>query len=142
MSNPTALASKHVPAMIGTDGVTYKKIVCKKAWNLKIEPQLVEEDTDCDTLVATGSVKWSVDLEFVMNLTPNGSTEVSANEVATWANDGTTVYILLGYPDSTYTSYYRQGAGVLINVSESAPVNGLLTVTCTFKGSGTLDLTP
>lgn len=140
MSNPTVLASKDIPVMIGTDGVSYKKVVCKKAWNLSIDPQITEEDSDCGTLVAPGSVKWSVDLEFIMNLTPNGATEIGVNEMAGYANNGTTVYMNLQYPDGVGTSVYRQGQGLISAYKEAAPVNGLVTVTCTFKGSGTLDL--
>lgn len=140
MSNPTALASRDVPVMLSTDDITYKKVVCKKAWNLSIDPQIVEEDSDCGPLIAPGTVKWSVDMEFIMNLTPNGSTEISANEVAGYANNGTTVYIKLLYPDPGGTSFYRQGSGLITNYKENAPVNGLVSATCTFKGSGTLDL--
>lgn len=140
MSVPTGLKSSLVPFAMGTDGITYKNVVCKKLWGLNLNPTLIEEETDCGPLTATGTKKFSFNAEIVMAITPlpNPSTEISANEVATWANDGTTVYVLLQY----LTQYYRQGAGVISAYQESAALNGFVTATFTVSGSGLLDLTP
>src|SRR5574338_316741 len=137
MSTPTALQSKGIVFNIGTDGVTYKKAVCKKSFDWSIEPQITQEDTDCGPLIAVGTVKFSFNFELVLNTTPNSSTEVSANEIANYANNGTTVYIQTESTADSGASYYRQASGLLSNYKESAAVNGLLTATGTFIGNGT-----
>lgn len=138
MSVPTTLQSSLVPFAMGTDGISYKNVVCKKLWGLSLNPTLIEDESDCGPHTAAGTKKFSFNAEILLNLTPNTATEISANEVATWANNGTTVYVLLQY----LTSYYRQGSGVISAYQESAPLNGFVTATFTVSGSGLLDLTP
>lgn len=137
MSVPTTLQSSSVPFAMGTDGISYKNVVCKKLWGLNLNPTLIEDESDCGPHTATGTKKFSFNVEFLLNTTPNGASEISANEVATWANNGTTVYVLLQY----LTQYYRQGSGVISAYSESAPLNGFITATATISGNGLLDLT-
>lgn len=125
-----------MPFAISTDGVTYKSVVCKKAWNVAIDPQITSEDSDCGVHTSVGTTRWSFDAEIILNTTPNGATEVSANTVAGYANAGTLVYVKLVYSGS----YYRQGQGYITNYRESAPLNGLVSASFTFTGDGTLDL--
>jgi hypothetical protein len=136
MSNPTVLQSRNVPFAIGTDGVTYKTAVCKKAVNVAIEPQITQEESDCGTHTAVGSTRWSFDAEVILNTTPNGATEVSINTIAGYANAGTTVYVKL----VNAGTYYRQGSGIITNYRETLPLNGFVTASFTFTGDGTLDL--
>lgn len=136
MSNPTVLQSRNVAMSISTDGVTYKSVVCKRVFNVSIDPQITQEDSDCGVHTTTGSTRWSFDAEVILNTTPNGATEVSANEVAGYANAGTTVYMKL----VNSGTYYRQGQGIIGSVRESGPLNGLVSTTFTFTGNGTLDL--
>jgi hypothetical protein len=137
MSVPTILASNQVPFALSLDGgLTYKNVVCKKLWGMTIDKTLVQEETDCDTLTAVGATKFSFNFEFVLNTTPNTATEISANEVAAAANDGT-----LGNVKLQADGYYRQGAGYITNYQENAPQGGMVTATGTFTGSGPLDLT-
>jgi hypothetical protein len=138
MSVPTYLQSSAVPFSIGTDGITYKQAVCKKLSGLQMTPTLIEDESDCGPATATGTKKFSFNAELLLNLTPNGATELSLNEIATWANNGTTVYVLFQYG----SSYYRQGAGVISNYQESLPLNGFVSATFTVSGTGLLDLTP
>lgn len=137
MSNPTALESRNVPFAVSTDGNTYKNLVCKRTWGVSIEPQFTQEDSDCGVLTAVGaSPRWSFSFEIIMNTTPNGATELSANEMAGYANSGTLLYVKL----VSTGVYYRQGSGYITAYEESAPINGFVTATGTFTGTGTLDL--
>lgn len=138
MSNPTYLQSSLVPLAMGIDGITYKQGVCKKLSGVTITPTLIEDETDCGPATAAGTKKFSFNAELLLNLTPNGATELSLNEIATWANNGIEVYVLFQY----LTSYYRQGKGVISNYSESLPLNGFVSATFTVSGNGLLDLTP
>lgn len=138
MSTPTTLQANQVPFAMGTDGISYKNVVCKKVSGFTLSPTLIEDESDCGPHTATGTKKFSFNVEFLLNLTPNGATEISANEVATWANNGTTVYVLLQY----LTSYFRQGAGVISGYSETLPLNGFVSATATISGTGLVDLTP
>ena len=135
MSVPTTLASKLIPFALSSDDVTYKNVVCKKAWDLNIDLPLTQEESDCSVHTAVGTPKWAFNFEIILNTTPD-SNQYSADAVATFANNGTRIFVKV-----TYTGYYRQGAGYITNWKESAPVNGLVTCTGTFTGDGTLDLT-
>lgn len=135
MSVPTTLQSRLVPFAISQDDITYKNVVCKKAWNLNLDIAVTQEESDCSVHTAVATPKWSFDFEIVLNLTPNGATEVSANEVIALANAQTRFYVKVAYA----SSYYRQGAGYISNWRESAPQGGFITATGTFTGDGTLD---
>jgi hypothetical protein len=136
MSVPTILASNQVPFALSLDGgLTYKNVVCKKLWGMTIDKTLVQEETDCDTLTAVGATKFSFNFEFVLNTTPNTATEISANEVAEAANEGTIAYAKL-----QADGYYRQGGGYITNYQENAAQGGMVSATGTFTGSGPLAL--
>lgn len=131
------LQSRSVPFAIGLDGVTFKNLVCKKLWGLSIEKDVVQDPNDCGMATSVGvATKFSVNFEIVLNLTP-GATEYSANDVATFANDGTLVYFKLAY----LTSYLRSGSGYITNYQESAPFGGMVSATGTITGDGILDTT-
>lgn len=136
MSAFTPIQSRNVPFAIGTDGISYKNLVCKKLWGLTLTPTTVEEETDCGIAVGTGAVKFSFNFEIVMTTTPNGATEVSANTVAGYAVNGTLVYVSL----VSGSDYIRKGSGYITNYQESAPQGGFITATGTITGNGTISL--
>jgi hypothetical protein len=136
MSNPTVLQSRNVPLAFSSDGLTYKTVVCKKSFDVNIDPSLTTEESDCGVHSAPGATRWSFGFEIIMNTTPNGSTELSANTIAGWANSGTLVYAKL----ISSGAYYRQGQGYITNYKESAPQSGFVTATGTFVGDNTLDI--
>lgn len=143
MSNPTTLLAKLVPFTIGTDGITYKNALCKKAWGFTIEPQVTEDESDCGPHTAVGTSKWSMSIELLLNTTLNGVTEVSSNEFANWANNGTLVYVKIQYPTSgggAGGTIYRQGTAYISNYQESAPQGGFVSATATLRGDGVVDL--
>jgi hypothetical protein len=136
MSVPTTILSSAVPFAISTDGgVTFKNVVCKKTWNMAGTATVIEEETDCDTLVAVGSIKTDFGFEFVLNTTPNGATEWSADNVANMFFNKTSLVVKL----SNGTTYYRSASGYFSAYNESAPQGGMVNGTGTFKVSGSVD---
>jgi len=136
MSTPTTLQGKLVPLAISIDNITYKNVVCKKAANLKVDSAVNKEDTDCGSFAGLGAVNWSVDIEGLANLTPNGATELSYNELLGYVNNQTLVYVKILY--SPYV--YRQGAGYLSNYDETFQTNNLVSFKATFTNNGALSL--
>lgn len=137
MSTPTTLQGKLVPLAISTDGITYKNVVCKKVANLNLDSAVNKEDTDCGSFSGLGAVNWTVDIEGLLNLTPEGATEVSGGTMLGYANNQTLVYIKFLYG----TDIYRQGAGYLSNYKETFETNSLVSFTATFTNNGALDIT-
>lgn len=136
MSTPTTLQGKLVPLAISTDNITYKTVVCKKVANLNLDSAVNKEDTDCGSFSGLGAVNWTVDIEGLLNLTPDGATEVSANEMIGYANNQTLVYVKFIYA----SNIYRQGAGYLSNFKETFETNSLVSFTATFTNNGPLAL--
>lgn len=134
MSALTPIQARNVPFAVGTDGVTYKNLVCKKLWGLTLTPTIVEEETDCGIAVGSGAVKFQFNFEIVMNTTISGATEISANTMMGYANNGTLIYVLL----QSSTDYIRRGSGYISNYQESAPQGGFITATGTITGNGTI----
>lgn len=131
MSALTPLQSKNVPFAMGTDGITYKNVVCKKLSGLTLTPTIAEEETDCGPATGVGAVKFQFNAEVVLNTTPSGATEISSNEVFAWANAGTLVYVLM-----SASGYIRRGSGYISNYQESLPQGGFVTATFTITGNG------
>lgn len=131
MSALTPIQARNVPFAMGTDGVSYKNVVCKKLSGLTLTPTIAEEETDCGPATGVGAVKFAFNAEVVLNTTPSGATEISANEVFAWANAGTLVYVLM-----STTGYLRRGSGYISNYQESLPQGGFVTATFTVTGNG------
>lgn len=136
MSAMSPIQSSAVPFAVGTDGIAYKNLVCKRLWGLTINPTITEEESDCGVAVGVGIAHFSFNFEIIMSTTPNGATEVSANTTAAWANNGTLVYVKL----ISGSDYIRKGSGYISNYQESAPLNGVITATGTITGNGTISL--
>ncbi len=137
MSNPTTVAARSVPFAVSADGNTYKTAVCKKLVNLNVDMPVTQEESDCSVHTSTGTAKWAFDVELILNTTPNGATEMAFDTMLAWALAGTGFYV----KTTSGGSYYRQGFGYISNWRESLPQGGLVTVTFTFTGDGTLDIT-
>lgn len=134
MSAFTPIQALNVPFAIGTDGIAYKNLVCKKLWGLTLTPTITEEETDCGIAVGVGAVKFSFNFEIVLNTTLAGASEVSANTMMGYANNGTLVYVLL----QSGSNYIRRGSGYISNYQESAPQGGVISATGTISGNGTI----
>jgi hypothetical protein len=131
MSALTPVQAKNVPFAMGTDGIIYKNVVCKKLSGITLTPTIAEEETDCGPATGVGAVKATFNVEIVLNTTPNGATEISANEVFIWANAGTLVYMLM-----SASGYIRRASGYISNLQESLPQGGFVTSTFTVTVNG------
>lgn len=143
MSVPTPIQSNLVPVAISTDsGVTYKDVTCKKAWNFNGSTATNVEGTDCGPLVGLGSNNWTIDMEMVLNTTPDGATQISAKEMLDiWAAQ-TLAQIKVLYPSLGGTNFFIQGSGYLTSFVLQNTVGNLMTYTATFTGQGSPDVTP
>lgn len=142
MSTPTTLQSNLVPFALSTDDITYKNVVCKKAWNFNGTTATNPEDTDCGVLVGLGANAWTFDFEMVLNTTPNGATEMSAKDVLSIWNNQTFAYAKVLYPNPGGTNFYIQGGGYITSFTLQNTVGNLMTFTGTFSGNGAVDITP
>jgi hypothetical protein len=141
----TNLQSNLVPISVSADsGVTWLNVVCKKGWKFNHETSTTEEETDCGTLTGIGSNKWSFDVEGVVNTTPGAGSEVSAEGLLGYAHNQTALLVRAQYPTSGSpgTDLYASGTAYITNLVINNSVGSLLGFTCTFKGTGTLDITP
>jgi hypothetical protein len=138
----TTVQSKDIRFKISyDDGTTYKKLVCKQAFDIDLSKEVQTEKSDCGEHVSVGNAtEATFNFEFILNLTP-ATGETSAAEVFAAADLGTKVLIKADNADSSPT-YYRQAAGYLQNYKESAPLSGLVKGTGTFKVDGSIDITP
>lgn len=137
MSTPTTIQARLVPFSLSLDGVTYKNVVCKKAWNFSGDNTINQEESDCATHTSLGANKWSFDFELIMNTTPSTATEMSGQEILSYWQTKQRLYVKVLYS----TSFLISGEGYL-NVKVSAPQGGLLAVSGTFTGDGDVDVTP
>ena len=141
MSTPTTIQSNLVPFALSTDDITYKDVVCKKAWNFNGTTPTAVEQTDCGPLTGVGSNEWSFDFDMILNRTPNGATEMSFNTILSIWNNQTLSYAKVKYPTGTGADFYIQGAGYLTNCKLSNSVGNLIGFSGTFTGNGTVDIT-
>ena len=67
MSVPTTVQSNQIPLALSTDGgVTYKNVVCKRAWNFAGTTAVNAEETDCGVSKGLGAPDWTMDFEGVV----------------------------------------------------------------------------
>jgi hypothetical protein len=141
MSTPTTIQSNLVPFNLSSDDITYKAVVCKKAWNFTGTTPTTTEQTDCGPLTAVGSNEFSFDFEMILNTTPDSATQMSFKDVLTLWNNQTLVYAKVLYPSGTGANFYIQGSGYLSNLKLQNTVGSLQTFTGTITGNGTVDIT-
>lgn len=140
MSTPTTIQSNLVPFAISTDDITYKNVVCKKAWNFNGTTPTTTEQTDCGALVSVGSNEWTFDFEMILNTTPNGSTEMSAEDILGIWNAQTYSYVKVLYPDPGGANFYIQGAGYITSFKLTNQVGNVMSFSGTFSGNGAVDI--
>lgn len=141
MSTPTTFQSNQVPLAISTDNITYKNVVCKRAWNFNGTTSVNTEETDCGIEKGLGSPDWTMDFEGVLNTTPNGATEMSAAAmIALWLNQ-TLSYVKTQTGAGTGSNLYIQGSGYITDFAVQNQVGNLIAFTFTFNGTGVPDIT-
>lgn len=142
MSVPTLIQSNQVPLTLSLDaGVTYKNVVCKRAWNFNGTTAVNAEETDCGISKGLGAPDWTMDFEGVLNTTPTTTTEMSAKEVADAWLAQTLAYIKTQTGNGTGGNMYIQGTGYVTDFAIQNQVGNLIAFTFTFNGVGTPDLT-
>ena len=113
MSTPTTVQSNLVPFALSTDDITYKNVVCKKAWNFNGTTPTNIEQTDCGQLVALGSSQFTFDFQMVLNTAVAGATEMSLNTVLDLWNNQTYCYAKVKYPSASGSAFHIQGGVIL-----------------------------
>jgi hypothetical protein len=139
----TTLQSNLVPVKLSADaGVTKKAVVCKKSWTFNGTTPVNEDETDCGPHIGLGANKWSIDVEGIVNTTPTGATEMSAEDLLGFWNSQTSLLIYLDYPSGAGTDLYASGSIYITNFQITNQVGSLITFSATFSGNGALDVTP
>jgi hypothetical protein len=139
MSTPTTVQSNLIPFALSTDNVTYKNVVCKKAWNFKGTTPTSIEQTDCGPLTGIGSNEWSFDFQAVFNTAFAGATEMGLKEILTIWNNQTYSYAKVICPNPGGTQFFIQGAGYITSFDVANQVGNLITFNGTFSGNGAVN---
>jgi hypothetical protein len=141
MSAPTYVDSKLVPVAISTDNITYKNVLCKRTSNFSLTSAVNAEESDCGISKGLGSVDWTQDFEGLVNITPNGATEMSASDILTIAANQTLAYIKWMTNDGTGKNLFVQGQGYITDFGTQLSTGNLAAFTFTFNGVGAPDIT-
>lgn len=143
MSTPSTLQSRLVPFTLSVDGVTYKNVVCKKAWNFNGDTTVNKEESDCGTHTALGANNWTFDFEILLN-TNIAATEYSVEDVLGFWKDQVLLYVKVQYPTSGSigANLYIQGQAYITNLKITNTVGSLMSATGTLSGDGDIDNTP
>ena len=139
----TTVLGQNVPLTVSTDaGVTYRTVVCNKAWGFTGDTSITEDESDCGPHTAVGQAKWSFSVEGLLNTTPD-STEISGEELLSlWANK-TSFLVKCQYPTSGTPGgdMFIQGSVYLTNYQVNKTTNGFISFTGTLTGDGNVDVT-
>lgn len=141
MSVPTLIQSNTIPLQLSTDEITFRNVVCKKAYNFDFDTPVNEEETDCGMQVGLGASGWAADFDGVLNTTPTSTTEYSLKDVLDLWLAQTLVYIKTVTGAGTGKNIYVEGSGYITNVKITNSVGSLVGFTFNFKGVGSPDLT-
>lgn len=142
MSTPTTIQSNLVPIAVSTDDITYKSIVCKKAWNFNGDTTTTQDESDCGVHTGLGANKWTFDFTALINTTPNGATEVSAGTMLGYWSAQTLIYVKVLYPSPGGTNFYIQGPAYLTSFKLTNQVGSLQEFSGTMTGNASVDITP
>lgn len=139
MSVPTKIQSSATVILLSTDNITYKSVLCKRAWNFNGTTAVNAEEDDCGVSKGLGAPDWTMDFEGSVNTAPNSATEMSAKALGDlWLNK-TLVYIKTQTGDGTGSNLYIQGSGYITDYTVSAPQAGIVGFNFTFNGEGNPD---
>lgn len=136
----TAIQSSSVPIYLSPNGSTYYMIVCKRGVTFNASSAINEEETDCGTIPGLGSVKWSFDIDAIVNLTPDIGTAFSYEQILYWVMNQTLLYIRFNYPDSSGTDFKHQGQCYLTNLRGQVQQGNAMNFTVTATGTGALTI--
>jgi hypothetical protein len=125
------------------DGTTWLTVVCRKTSDFNVDVNITEEETDCGTIVAPGTVKWGGNVEGVLNTAPT-ATQASWKKLLTWATSGTKILYRQQSPGTGTpgTDFYQSGECYISNLKQNYATANNIVFSATFKGNGALDITP
>ena len=134
----TALQSSSVPFYVSTNGSTWKMIVCKKSVTFKGTTPVNTEDTDCGPIVGIASNQWTIDIDAVVNTTPDIGTQESYEQILKWWNLQTLLYIRWDYPDSAGTDFKHEGQAYITSITGQVAQGAAMNFQATFSGQGAI----
>lgn len=141
MSVPTKIQSSATVILLSTDNITYKSVLCKRAWNFNGTTSVNAEEDDCGISKGLGAPDWTMDFEGSVNTAPDSATEISAKTLLDYWQNKTLLYIKTMTGDGTGSNLYIQGQGYVTDLTVSAPQGGIVGFNFTFNGEGTVDTT-
>lgn len=135
------IQAKDAVLELSTDGVSYKSVVCEIGHTYNRERSTNSVETKCYggvALVSIGAMSGSIDFTGAFETAPSG-TQVSANEINDYVEDGTYLYFRLSV--NSGADRYRQGRGYITTLSEDAQTGDILqySFTLTIDGAVTVD---
>src|SRR6187402_3510845 len=113
----SALQSSSVPLYVSTDGSNWKMVVCKKSVTFNGTTPVNTEDTDCGPIVGIASNQWTIDIDAVVNTTPDIGTQESYEQILKWWAAQTLLYIRWNYPDSGGTDFMHTGQAYITSLT-------------------------
>jgi predicted secreted protein len=135
------IQGRDIVLSISTDsGTTYKTLICLETLTIDQSSSITERETRCGTKVGISNNKVSISGTFVQDTAPSG-TEVSGSDMRTWKNNNTLLDIKAAHV-TTPANYFVQMDAYLESLSENAPSDDVLDASFTFRGTGTIDITP
>lgn len=136
------LNSNDIGIFISTNTVTpaLKEIVCGENIRISFAMDVKKKNTKCGVLKSTSVPDYSMDFTGAANTTPTSGSEISAQELATIADAGDAIYVVVKHRADP-TKYYRQGIGYLSKYDEDIPEGDLVSFSGTIDITGAIDLT-
>lgn len=131
MSSPTTKQGRLTPLALSTDNITFENVLCNRAHNYNASRSTTDEESDCGVETAIGAISATMDFDGLLNLTPDGATEMSFDEVHDLFLAGTLVYIKT-QPGNKIIS----GDGYITNMTFAKATANLNSFTFTFKFNG------
>lgn len=141
MSVPTTIQSNQVPLLLSIDNVTFRTVVCNRAWNFNGTTPVNSEETDCGVQKGLGATDWTMDFEGVLNTTPNSPTEWSAAAISGYWVNQTLMYIKVQTGNGAGSNLFITGSGYITDFAVQKSVGNLIAFTFTFNGVGAPDFT-
>ena len=135
------IQAKDAVLQLSTDGVTYKSVVCEIGHTYNRSRSTNSVETKCYggvALVSIGALSGSIDFQGAFETQPS-STQVSANDINTYFENGTYMYWKLEVPTGG-ADRYRQGRGYITDLSEDAQIGDILQFSFTVTIDGDVDI--
>ena len=136
------IQAKDAVLQLSTDGTTYKNVVCEVGHTYNRSRSTNSVETKCYggvALVSIGAKSGSIDFQGASETQPS-ATQVSANDINNYYENGTYLYWKLEVPTGG-ADRYRQGRGYITDLSEDAQIGDILQFSFTLTIDGDVDVT-